>query len=384
MKKILLMAIAIILTGTIIGFVFAQRTQDAPQMAMDGNIMASDTERIDGLALATFAGGCFWCVESDFEKLDGVVKAVSGYTGGEKAEPTYREVSSGSTGHIESVQVWYDPEKVSYGELVEYLWRHIDPTDPNGQFVDRGGQYRPAIFYHSDEQRRIAEESKKNLESSGRFDKPIATEIIEAKEFYVAEDYHQDYYLTHPARYKYYRRSSGRDKFIEIHWQDNPMPMSREAPVTMGQVQYTKPSDSEIRKMLTPLQYEVTQEEGTERPFSNEYWESKNDGIYVDIVSGEPLFSSTHKYESGTGWPSFWQPLASEHVVEKEDRKLFSARLEVRSKFGDSHLGHVFTDGPAPTGLRYCINSASLRFVPVADLNKEGYAEYISLFEESM
>ncbi|WP_414930272.1 peptide-methionine (R)-S-oxide reductase MsrB [Virgibacillus dokdonensis] len=313
---------------------------------------------------ATFAGGCFWCMVEPFDQRPGIIRITAGYTGGSVENPTYEEVCSNATGHVEAVQIEFNPSIISYKKLLDTFWKQIDPTDPHGQFNDRGESYTTVIFYHTDQQRREAEASKKELEASEKFAKPIATKIVPAKTFYPAEKHHQDYYKKQDFHYRLYKKGSGREDFIKKHWKN-------------------RYDQNELKQKLTPIQYHVTQENGTEPPFQNEYWDKQEEGIYVDIVSGEPLFSSKDKYDAGCGWPSFTKAIDRYHIAEKTDISHGMIRTEIRSKEADSHLGHVFEDGPKDQGgLRYCMNSAAMRFIPKDKLVEEGYGEYVTLFTD--
>lgn len=367
----------------------------------------------EGQATAVLAGGCFWCVESVFEKCPGVIEVVSGYSGGRAARPTYQNYSTG--GHREVVMVIYDPKKVTYAGLVEFLIKHINPWDKAGSFIDRGRNYSPAIYYETPEEKKLAEQVIKAIDDMKVYKKSINVPLIARKAFWPAEDYHQNYHNTNTANYLAYRQTCGRDPFIIEHWGDKAdeliLPISfpegvkpngntavedkstkNEKPDgsmkdASGEnsdkpwTKFVKPTRQELKKRLTRSQYEVTQEKGTEIPFSNKFWNHHEPGIYVDIVSGEPLFSSMDKFDSGTGWPSFVRPIEQNGISTDVDFTNGTQRIEVRSRIADSHLGHVFDDGPPQQGgLRFCINSAALRFVPVEDLQKEGYGDYAERF----
>ena len=365
--------------------------ETAPLVATSTESMSNDFIKTDGQKTALLANGCFWCVESDLEKVGGIIDVESGYAGGTTDNPTYENYASG--GHREVVLVTYDSTKVTYGNLVEHIIKHGDPTDATGSFNDRGSEYAPAIYFETDEESAEARRVIAAVDESIVFAKPLPLTVLPRVSFWSAEDYHQNYAVKNPLRYSFYRQASGRSAFLTKHWGDRATIFEfSTAPVTAAATtpsshsneweKFVMPGEAELRNILSPLSYKVTQEEGTEPPRSSELDKNYEPGIYVDILSGEPLFLSSDKYDSGTGWPSFVKAITPEVVTLHEDRKLFSTRTEVRSRYANSHLGHVFTDGPQDRGgMRYCMNGAALRFVPQAQMEEEGYGEYMSIIQ---
>ncbi len=364
--------------------------QEQEEQKQSGKVELNQNATTEKTAL--LANGCFWCVEHDLVEVKGVRNVVSGYAGGTTQNPTYENYSDG--GHREVVQVTYDPHVLSYANLVEHIIKHGDPTDATGSFHDRGLQYAPAIYYANDVEKAEARRVIDAVDALHVFPKPLPLVILPTTKFYPAEEYHQDYAVKNPIRYNYYRSGSGRSAYIESIWGDRASKfevtevltqpiLEAKSEVTqynaMSWDNFKKPTQEELKSVLTPEQYKVTQEEGTEPPHSNAYDKNYEEGIYVDIVSGEPLYFSKDKFDSGTGWPSFVKPISEDVVILKEDKKLFSTRTEVRSKHADSHVGHVFDDGPQDRGgKRYCMNSAALRFIAKADMEKEGYGYLVS------
>lgn len=316
--------------------------------------LAFDTGKLKDIWLA---GGCFWGVEAYMSRVYGVYDVTSGYANGNTENPTYEDVTRRNSGHAETVHVRYDPDRVDLEKLVTQYFIIIDPTLLNQQGNDRGEQYRTGIYYENEADRAIIDKVIEN--EAAKYDNPIVTEVEPLEHYYLAEEYHQDYLEKNPDGYCHIEFDSLEDQ---------------EVPALIDPAKYPKPSDEALKEKLTAAQYNVTQKNDTETAYSNEYWDNYEPGIYVDVATGEPLFSSADKYDSKCGWPSFTKPIEPDVVIEHKDDSFNMVRVEVRSRSGDSHLGHVFEDGPKDKGgLRYCINSAAILFIPQEEMEDAGY-----------
>lgn len=320
------------------------------------------------------AGGCFWGTEHFLKQVPGVIDTETGYANSRVNDPGYRLVCTGTTGAAETVKVVYDPDRVSLPFLLDLYFKTIDPTSLNRQGNDRGTQYRTGIYYTDPADRKVAEEALKGL--ARRYDTPLAVEVKPLENFYEAEDYHQDYLDNNPSGYCHIDPAL----FRMARQAHDPSAGKSTGNSAAETPEFKRKSREQLKKELTPLQYEVTQNSATERPYANEYDDEFRKGIYVDVTTGQPLFVSTDKFQSGCGWPAFSRPIDPDLLEEVRDTSHGMVRTEVRSKLGDAHLGHVFPDGPRETGgMRYCINSASLRFIPLDRMAAEGYSAWIPL-----
>lgn len=309
------------------------------------------------------AGGCFWGVEGYFKELDGVRDTEVGYANGNTKETQYEKLKE--TDHAETVKITFDTHVLSVDELLDHYFRIIDPTSVNRQGNDVGRQYRTGIYYEKEADSALVSKIERRLKMlQAHLQAPVAIELAPLSNWMTAEEYHQDYLDKNPNGYCH----------IDLSLAQKPLDKTYE--------NYQKPDEKTLREKLTPSQFHITQEQGTDVPHAHPLDQQFEPGIYVDIVSGEPLFSSRDKYDAGCGWPSFTKPIRSQTVDYVEDKSLARERVEVRSAHADSHLGHVFDDGPTSEGgLRYCIDGSALRFIPKDQMKEEGYEAYLPYVE---